>query len=174
GRFPGAGEDLNAFWRMIAEGRDAVRDIPPERWDNDAFYNAKAPAPGKTNMRRAAFLDEVARFDAAFFDVTPVEAVRMDPQQRIFLETAWHALEDAGMTRAELRGSDAGVFVGVHGHSADYGAMQFDDPATLDGYAATGTAHDVIAGRLAYWLDLRGPSMVIDTACSASLVAVHL
>src|SRR6185437_15959500 len=124
GRFPGAGEDLNAFWKMISEGRDAVRDIPPERWDNDAFYNAKAPAPGKTNMRRAAFLDEVARFDAAFFDVTPVEAVRMDPQQRIFLETAWHALEDAGMTRAELRGSDAGVFVGVRGHSADYGAMQ--------------------------------------------------
>ncbi len=174
GRFPGSGEDLNAFWKMISEGGDAVRDIPPERWDNNAFYNAKAPAPGKTNMRRAAFLDEVARFDAAFFDVTPVEAVRMDPQQRIFLETAWHALEDAGMTRAELRGSDAGVFVGVHGHSADYGAMQFDDPATLDGYAATGTAHDVIAGRLAYWLDLRGPSMVIDTACSSSLVAVHL
>jgi acyl transferase domain-containing protein/acyl carrier protein len=146
GRFPGAGEDLGAFWKMIAEGRDAVRDIPPERWDSDAFYHAKAPAPGKTNIRRAALLDEVARFDASFFDVTPVEAIRMDPQQRIFLETAWHALEDAGMTRALLRGSDAGVFVGVHGHSADYGAMQFDDPAT----------------------------MVIDTACSSSLVAVHL
>lgn len=174
GRFPGAGEDLGAFWKMIAEGRDAVSDIPPDRWDNEAFYQAKAPAPGKTNIRRAALLDEVARFDASFFDVTPVEAIRMDPQQRIFLETAWHALEDAGMTRAQLRGSDAGVFVGVHGHSADYGAMQFDDPATLDGYAATGTAHDVIAGRLAYWLDLRGPSMVIDTACSSSLVAVHL
>ena len=98
----------------------------------------------------------------------------MDPQQRIFLETAWHALEDAGLTRAELRGSETGVFVGVHGHSRDYGAMQFADPSTLDGYAATGTALDVIPGRLAYWLDLHGPAMVVDTACSSSLVALHL
>ena len=80
------------------------------------------------------------------------EAIRMDPQQRIFLETAWHALEDAGLTRAQLRGSETSVFVGVHGQSADYGAMQFANLEKLDGYAATGTAHDVIAGRLAYWL----------------------
>jgi acyl transferase domain-containing protein len=129
---------------------------------------------GKTNLNRASFLEDVARFDASFFDIAPVEAIRMDPQQRIFLETAWHALEDAGLTRAELRGSETGVFVGVHGHSRDYGAMQFADPSTLDGYAATGTALDVIPGRLAYWLDLHGPAMVVDTACSSSLVALHL
>lgn len=174
GRFPGAGEDLEAFWRMISEGRDAVTEVPAERWDSDLYYSAKVPTPGKTNMRRGAFLSDVGSFDAAFFDVPPVEANRMDPQQRIFLQTAWHALEDAGLTVAALRGSETGVFVGIHGHSADYGAMQFADTQTLDGYAATGTAHDVIAGRLAYWLDLRGPSMVIDTACSSSLVAVHV
>src|SRR5579875_1012085 len=74
GRFPGTGEDLEAFWKMIVEGRDAITDVPPERWDSDAFYCAKTPTPGKMNMRRAAFLDEVARFDAAFFDIAPVEA----------------------------------------------------------------------------------------------------
>ncbi len=174
GRFPGSGASLDAFWRMIVEGRDAVRSIPAERWDRDAFYAPEAAVPGKMNTRHAAFLDDVARFDASFFDVTPREAVTMDPQQRIFLETAWHALEDAGLTRAMLSGSDTGVFVGVHSHSTDYCAMQFADPAALDGYAATGSAHDMIAGRLAYWLDLRGPSLVVNTACSSSLVAVHL
>jgi acyl transferase domain-containing protein len=174
GRFPGTGEDLDAFWEMIAAGRDAVTDVPADRWDSEAFYSAKAPMAGRTNMRRGAFLEDVSRFDAGFFDVPPVEAIRMDPQQRIFLETAWHALEDAGLTRVALRGSDTGVFVGLQGHSADYGAMQFADTGTLESSAATGTAHDVIAGRLAYWLDLRGPSLVVDTACSSSLVAVHL
>lgn len=174
GRFPGAGDDLDAFWKMIAEGRNAVRDVPRERWDKDAFYSESAPTPGKTNIRRAAFLEDVDLFDAGFFGITPVEAIQMDPQQRIFLETAWHALEDAGLTRNQLRGSETGIFLGVHGHSADYGVMQFASPAYLDGSAATGTAHDVIAGRLAYWLDLHGPSMVVDTACSSSLVAVHL
>jgi acyl transferase domain-containing protein/acyl carrier protein len=174
GRFPGSGRDLDAFWKMTAEGRNAATEIPRERWDSASFYSQKAPVAGKTNMRRAAFLNDVSGFDAAFFDVAPVEANRMDPQQRIFLETAWDALDDAGFTRASLRGSETAVFVGVHGHSADYGSMQFADPETLDGYAATGTAHDVIAGRLAYWLDLRGPAIVVDTACSSSLVAVHL
>lgn len=174
GRFPGAGDDLEAFWRMIADGKDAVTQVPAERWDSDFYYSATAPVRGKTNMRRAAFLTDVANFDAAFFDVPPVEAGRMDPQQRIFLQTAWHALEDAGLTAEALRGSDTGVFVGIHGASADYAAMQFADLQTLDEYAATGTAHDVIAGRLSYWLDLRGPSMIIDTACSSSLVALHV
>ncbi len=174
GRFPGAGASLEAFWQMIQEGRDAVRSVPAERWDGDAFYAPEAAVPGKMNTRHAAFLDDVSRFDAAFFDVTPREAITMDPQQRIFLETAWHALEDAGLPRAMVSGTDTGVFVGVHSHSADYCAMQFADPGALDGYAATGTAQDMIAGRLAYWLDLRGPSLVVNTACSSSLAAVHL
>ena len=86
---------------MIVEGRDAVRSVPAERWDREAFYAPHVAVPGLLNTRHAAFLDDVARFDASFFDVTPREAATLtDPQQRIFLETAWHALEDAGLTRA--------------------------------------------------------------------------
>jgi len=173
-RFPGCGSDPDEFWRMIAEGRDAVTSIPQDRWDRDALYAPEAAVPGKINTRHAAFLDDVRRFDAPFFDVTPREATRMDPQQRIFLETAWHALEDAGLPRTRIAGSDAGVFVGVHNHSSDYQAMQFGDPSALDAYAATGTAHDMIAGRLAYWLDFHGPAIAVNTACSSSLTAVHL
>jgi len=173
-RFPGCDSDPEQFWRMIVEGRDAVKPVPQDRWDRDAFYSPDAATPGKINTRYGAFLDDVKRFDAAFFDITPREAIRMDPQQRIFLETAWHALENAGLPKTRIAGTDAGIFVGVHSHSADYHAMQFGDTATLDAYSAPGTAHDMIAGRLAYWLDLHGPAMVVNTACSSSLAAVHL
>jgi len=173
-RFPGCGSDPGEFWRMVLEGRDAIRAVPADRWDRDALYSPDAATPGKINTRYGAFLEDVRRFDAAFFDVTPREAVRMDPQQRIFLETAWHALEDAGLPKAAIAGTDAGIFVGIHGHSADYQAMQFSDPATLDAYAGPGTAQDMIGGRLAYWLDLHGPAVTVNTACSSSLTAVHL
>jgi acyl transferase domain-containing protein/acyl carrier protein len=173
-QFPGCGSDPEQLWQMVAEGRDAVQDVPPDRWDGNAFYSPEAAKAGKVNTRRGAFLDEVRRFDAAFFDITPREAVRMDPQQRIFLETAWHALEDAGVPKSQISGTDVGIFVGVHSHSADYREIQFADLSTLDPYAPAGTAHDMIAGRLAYWLDVHGPAMVVNTACSSSLTAVHL
>jgi acyl transferase domain-containing protein/acyl carrier protein len=172
-RLPGCGSDQKKFWQMILEGRDAVRSVPADRWDRDAFYASESQTPGKINTRAGAFLDDVRRFDAAFFDITPREATRMDPQQRIFLETAWHALEDAGLPKARIAGADTGVFVGIHNHSADYSALQFEDLAKLDAYALTGTAHDMIAGRLAYWLDLHGPAVTVNTACSSSLTAVH-
>ena len=173
-RFPGCGSNIHQFWRMIVEGRDAVNGIPPDRWDCDAHYASEPGIPGKINTRQAAFLDDVRRFDAAFFDITPREATRMDPQQRIFLETAWHALEDAGLPKVRLAGTDTGVFVGVHSQSVDYQAMQFEDLASVDAYSATGTAHDMIAGRLAYWLDLHGPAVAVNTACSSSLLATNL
>jgi acyl transferase domain-containing protein len=172
-RLPGCGSDQKKFWQMILEGRDAVRSVPPDRWDRDAFHASESPTAGKINTRAGAFLDDVRRFDAAFFDITPREAIRMDPQQRIFLETAWHALEDAGLPKARIAGTDTGVFVGVHNHSADYSALQFEDLAKLDAYALTGTAHDMIVGRLAYWIDLHGPAITVNTACSSSLTAVH-
>jgi len=173
-RFPGCGSDIHQFWRMIVEGRDAVKCIPADRWDRDVHYASEPGVPGKINTRHAAFLDDVGRFDAAFFDITPREAIRMDPQQRIFLETAWHALEDAGLPKAGLAGTDTGVFVGVHSQSIDYQTMQFEDLASVDAYSATGTAHDMIAGRLAYWLDFHGPAVAVNTACSSSLLAAHL
>ena len=173
-RFPGAGNDLGRLWDLIRNGEDATIEIPADRWDRDAFYAPEPATPGRMNTRRAAFVQDVSHFDASFFDITPVEAARMDPQQRIFLETAWHAIEDAGLTRKQLSGSDTGVFVGVHTHSADYQAMQFSGSSLPDAYAGSGTAHDMIGGRLAYWLDLHGPSLTVNTACSSSLMAIHL
>jgi acyl transferase domain-containing protein len=173
-RFPGVGSDPEQFWKMIADGRDAVGPVPADRWDREALFARDAAVPGKINTRHASFLENVRRFDAGFFDITPREAARMDPQQRLFLETAWHALEDAGLRTGQLEGSQTGVFVGVHNHSADYQAMQFRSVDQLDAWSATGTAHDMIGGRLAYWLDLHGPALTVNTACSSSLTAVHL
>jgi acyl transferase domain-containing protein len=163
-RFPGEARDCDGYWRMVVAGRDAVRPIPPPR----------ARDMAATNLRPAALLEDIETFDAGFFDISPREAVQMDPQQRLFLEVAWEALEDAGQTRSALAGSPTGVFVGVHNHSGGYLELQTAELSRLNEYSAVGSGHDVIAGRLAYVLDLRGPSMVVNTACSSSLVAVHL
>ena len=163
-RFPGDVQDLDAFWRLLEAGQVTAGELPAER--------LRLEGGGVTRL--GSFLTNVDQFDAAFFDIPAREAQRMDPQQRIFLEVAWHALEDAGQTRDHLEGSETGVFVGVHNHSNDYFAMQTANLASIDAYTALGTGHDVIAGRLAYWLDLRGPATAINTACSSSLVAVHL
>ena len=162
-RFPGEARDCDGYWRMAVEGRDAVHPITQH-----------ARGIGATDLRPAALLEDIESFDAGFFDISPREAVQMDPQQRLFLEVAWQALEDAGQTRSALAGSSTGVFVGVHNHSSGYLELQTAEHSRLNEYSAIGSGHDVIAGRLAYVLDLRGPSMVINTACSSSLVAVHL
>ena len=163
-RFPGNVNDLDAFWQLIESGGVTAGELASER----------LLLEGGGMPRLGSFLKDVDQFDAAFFDIPEREAIRMDPQQRIFLEVAWQALEDAGQTREGLEGSETGVFVGVHNHSNDYFGMQSADVSQIDAYTALGTGHDVIAGRLAYWLDLRGPASAINTACSSSLVAVHL
>jgi acyl transferase domain-containing protein len=163
-RFPGEARDCESFWRMVSAGRDAIRPIPAHRASDIAAET----------LGQAALLDDIETFDAAFFDIPPREAAQMDPQQRLFLEVAWEALEDAGQTRRGLAGSQTGIFVGVHNHSGGYLELQSAKAAKLNEYTATGTGHDVIAGRLAYIFDLRGPSLVINTACSSSLVAIHI
>ncbi len=172
-RFPGA-TDPAAFWQMLRNGADAISEVPAARWDADAYYQANDanPVPGKMNTRWGGFLDQVDQFDAGLFGITPREAARMDPQQRILLEVAWSALEHAGQNPAALAGSATGVFVGVS--SSDYSKLQFSHPDYIDAYAGTGNAHSIAANRLSYLLGLQGPSMAIDTACSSSLVAVHL
>ncbi|WIM86738.1 SDR family NAD(P)-dependent oxidoreductase [Candidatus Mycobacterium wuenschmannii] len=159
-RFPGA-DGPAAFWQLLTEGRDAVGDIPPERWTPDA-----------DSVGRGGFLDQVDQFDAKFFNISPREAARIDPQQRLLLEVAWEALEDAGQPTAPLAGTRTGVFVGVSTY--DYGSLQFGRPDLIDAYSGTGGALSIAANRLSYALDLHGPSMAVDTACSSSLVAVHL
>ncbi len=173
-RFPGGADDPEAFWQFVRGGGDAIREVPPERWDIDALYDPDPSAEGKVSSRWGGFLDDVDRFDAAFFGISPREAVRLDPQQRLLLEVSWDALEDAGLTRESLAGSATGVFVGAHSHASDYLWLQYHCPDTMDAFVGTGTAHNLLAGRLSYFLDLHGPAVVVDTACSSSLMAVHL
>ncbi len=160
-RFP-LGDTLERFWTALAAGEDGVRRAPPERW---ASEDADPLAYG-------GFLDGADQFDAEFFGISPREAAAIDPQQRIVLEVAWHALEDAGIAADSLEESQSGVYLGCC--SADYARLSDLDALSAEGYAATGAAPGVAAGRLAYALGLKGPAMVVDTACSSALVAVHL
>jgi phthiocerol/phenolphthiocerol synthesis type-I polyketide synthase C len=170
-RLPGA-NSLDAYWRLLTDGVDAITDVPAERFDVDAFYDPAPAVPGRVVSRWGGFLDQVDRFDAAFFGISHREASRMDPQQRVLLEVAWEALEDGGQPPDGLMGSDTGVFVGVM--NGDYRDLVFGNPAEVDIYAVTGCARSVVAGRLSYALGLQGPSLELDTACSSSLVAVHM
>ncbi|MFD3374080.1 aminotransferase class I/II-fold pyridoxal phosphate-dependent enzyme [Streptomyces sp. NPDC058697] len=160
-RFPGA-PDTDSYWRLLVDGRDAITEVPGDRW---ATGQVNAPAFG-------GFIDRVDEFDARFFGLSAREAVRMDPQQRLLLETAWQTVEDAGLDPTGLSGSATGVFVGISSH--DYSELQMSRLETIDVHAATGNAHSIAANRLSYTLDLRGPSLALDAACSSSLLAVHL
>jgi len=170
-RFPGA-PDPESFWQLLHDGKDAITEVPLERWDLRAFYDPKRATPGKMNTRWGGFLQHVDQFDPSFFSISPREAVRMDPQQRLLLEVAWESLEHAGMPPDKVAGSQTGVFIGIS--SNDYARLGQDDPSLIDAYAGTGNAHSIAANRLSYFLDLRGPGIAIDTACSSSLVAVHM
>jgi acyl transferase domain-containing protein len=171
-RFPGGVRDLAGLWELLRSARDAIAEIPRDRWDIGAFYDEDADAPGKMFTRHGGFIDEADRFDAEFFGISPREAESMDPQQRILLETAWHAFEDAGIAPSALHGSQTGVFLGVCNN--DYGRMLFAHPERIDPYFSPGNAGSVVAGRLSYFLGAHGPSIAVDTACSSSLVALHL
>jgi len=170
-RFPGA-NGPSAFWEMLCNGVDAITEIPPDRFDINAFYDPRQSVAGKISTRWGGFLDQVDRFDANFFGLAPREASRMDPQQRMLLEVAWEAVEDAGQLPSKLNGSSTGVFIGMCYN--DYEDLEFQDHQGIDVYVNAGGARSAASGRLSYALGLEGPSIVIDTACSSSLVAVHL
>src|SRR5271165_607256 len=171
-RFPGS-KDPDAFWRLLSGGIDAVKEVPNDRWDKDAYYDPDPSVPGKMHAPYGGFLDQVDLFDPAFFGISGREAESMDPQQRLLLEVAWEALENAGISTTQLRGSSTGVFVGIT--ASEYARLATEsDSGNLDVYAMTGGALSVAAGRLSYVFGLNGPTMAVDTACSSSLVAVHL
>ncbi|MBV9771244.1 MAG: type I polyketide synthase, partial [Bryobacterales bacterium] len=170
-RLPGA-PDVRAFWRMLAEGRDAIREVPQERWNVDAYYDPRPNTPGKMISRFGGFVDDIQRFDAYFFGIPPRQAIRMEPQQRMLLEVSWEAMEHAGLRLEQLSGSNCGVFIGLC--SDDYLSLQRLDIGALDIYTGMGGNRGSAPGRLAYFFGLNGPCFALDTACSSSLVAVHL
>ncbi|XUL85489.1 type I polyketide synthase [Streptomyces galilaeus] len=170
-RLPGGADGPDEFWRLLSDGRDAVTEVPADRWKADDFFDEDPTVPGKTTTRWGGFLRDVDRFDAAFFGISPREAARMDPQQRLLAEVSWDALEDAGIVPERLAGSATGVFVGIA--TNDYGHLQFQRLDQIDAHTGTGNALSIAANRLSYLFDLHGPSLAIDTACSSSLVAVQ-
>ena len=170
-RFPGS-SGPHEFWQSIRDGRDAITEVPADRFDLSRVYDPDRTIPGKINTRWGGFVEQVDGFDPQFFGISPREAARMDPQQRLLLEVTWEALEDAGQVSEKLTGSQTGVFVGISNN--DYGRTQFSDVSRIDAYAGTGNALSIAANRISYLFDFRGPSIAIDTACSSSLVAVHL
>jgi acyl transferase domain-containing protein len=170
-RFPG-GPNPAAFWNLLSQRGDAIREVPPDRWVAEDWYNADPQAPGKMITRWGGFLEGVEQFDAGFFGISPREAIDMDPQQRLLLEVAWETIEDAGLTQERLQGSRTGVFIGIS--TPDYFLHSPPAARSVTPYVGTGSALSIVANRLSYLLDLRGPSLVVDTACSSSLVAFHL
>lgn len=170
-RFPGAAS-VQRFWELLLEGTDAVRPTPASRWDVARWFDEDPTAPGKAATRWGGFLDEVDRFDPDFFGISHREARHMDPQQRLFLEVAWEALEGGGIIPRSLRGTATGVFVGSMWRDWDH--VVGPDPTRIEQHTGTGHDSGIIASRLSYLLGARGPSMVVNTACSSSLVAVHL
>ncbi len=170
-RFPSANEPA-AFWQLLRDGVDAIREVPADRFDQHAFYDPDPTILGKMNTRWGGFLEQVDQFDSNFFGISPREVLHMDPQQRLLLEVSWEALQDAGQVSERLAGTQAGVFIGIA--TNDYGRLQWNDLERIDAYAGTGNAMSIAANRISYVFDFRGPSLAIDTACSSSLAAVHL
>ncbi|MET9831652.1 amino acid adenylation domain-containing protein [Streptomyces sp. NPDC006385] len=170
GRYPKA-DDLWEFWRNLRQGRDCVEEVPRERWNHDQFYDPDADAPGKTYGKWGGWLSDVGSFDPMFFRMSKAEADHIDPQERLFLQTVWHLLEDAGTSRAALSSVRTGVFVGLmYGHYQLYGVEE----ALRGTGAATSSSYASVANRVSYFYGFDGPSIAIDTMCSSSLTALHL
>ena len=173
-RFPGSADTPARFWNLLVRGGDAITEIPPDRPQLVSLYDPDPARPGAVYSRWGGFVDGIDRFDAAFFGISPREARRIDPQQRLLLEVAWEALEDAGLPADRLAGTATGVFVGISGH--DYADLQSrpEQRALIDVHVNAGSATSIAANRISYLLDLRGPSVAVDTACSSALTALHL
>lgn len=173
-RFPQASSP-SEYWDLLCSGRTAITEVPEDRWHLHRFYDPNPERPGTTYVRKGGFMSApLEEFDAAFFGISPREAMWMDPQQRLLLEVAWETFEDAGIVPQDLAGSDTGVFIG--GFTLDSLILQSSplNRVQISSQTATSSSMTMLANRLSYCFDFRGPSVSVDTACSASLVALHL
>jgi probable biosynthetic protein (TIGR04098 family) len=171
GRFPGAA-NVNQLWERLKNKEDLITEVPESRWDWRKYYGDPQQEENTTLCKWGGFLDGIGEFDPLFFNISPVEAELMDPQQRLVLQEVYHALEDAAISINTIKGTDTGVFIGVS--SSDYSTLLKEQTNQI-GMAqfATGSAHSVLVNRISYIFDLHGPSEPIDTACSSSLIAIH-
>ena len=169
-RFPGA-PDPAGYWDLLTRSGDGTVEVPAYRWEAARYFDPDG-GPGHSNTVRGGFIDDADAFDDDFFTVSPREAAAMDPQQRLLLQTAWRAVEDAGVAPRHLAGSNTGVFIGVMGN--EWARLSAGDYATLTPHEVSGNGYCMAANRISYHLDLKGQSLAVDTACSSSLVAVHL
>lgn len=173
-RWPGGISTPASYWQLLASGQDAIAPFPSDRWDVAALYDPDPGAVGKTYCKHGGFLSGLDQFDASFFGIAPREAMSMEPQQRLVLETAWEAIESARIPPSRLSQSVTGVYIGSQGSDYNLSTGLDDTLLRLDGYMGTGQASSVLSGRVSYTLNLQGPAITVDTACSSSLVALHL
>jgi acyl transferase domain-containing protein len=159
-RYPGA-DNSSQYWQNLENGVDSVTEVPPDRWDVETYYDPDGNKPGKTAAKWGGFLQDIDKFDPLFFNISPAEAELLDPQQRLFLQEAWRAIEDAGYAPESLNNVKCGVYVGA------MSGIEYLSDSMLN-------AHAILASRISYLLNLKGPALSIDTACSSSLVAIHL
>lgn len=172
-QFPQA-KHPEGYWQLLHNGIDAITEIPSTRWDISQYYHPEPSQPGKMYSRHGAFLDCVDRFDPHFLGISPLEATGMDPQQRLLLEVSYHALENAGQSLDQLKGSKTGVFVGIC--FDDYAKLSFKggNVNNIDAYTSLGNSKSIAVGRLSYLFGFTGPALSLDTSCSSSLLAIHL
>jgi hybrid polyketide synthase/nonribosomal peptide synthetase FtdB len=174
-RFPGAANSPQAFWRLLCEKTDAIIPVPKSRWNIKKYYSRDVNKPGKSYVKEGGFIQQnIEEFDPAFFNISPREATRIDPQQRILLETAWEAIEDSGMHLSSFQQRRTGVFIG--GFCLDSKLIQLDplNNKTIDSFTSAGITMTILSNRISHVFDLKGPSITVDTACSSSLVATNL
>jgi acyl transferase domain-containing protein/NADPH:quinone reductase-like Zn-dependent oxidoreductase/acyl carrier protein len=172
-QFPGGAESVEEYWQMMLQGFDPIQEVPSNRWQLNEYYDSDNKKAGKMNTRFGGFLKNIEYFDAAFFNISPKEAQKMDPQQRIYLEVAWHALEDAALDPDELKNTSCGVFAGVFMHDYERYSVKNTPLEEINAYTNLGITPSAVAARLAYYLGTNGPSFAIDTACSSSLSAIY-